>query len=90
MNEYESLLRACKLNKAGLARALGVSSSTVYHWDAEPPAYVLAFLRLYRDHHHPIIGASSTLAEHTRAIRDTLAAAGADINQQLQTIERMG
>jgi len=47
MTYFETLLQTCKLTKAQLAKAIGVSPSTVYHWktDEEVPLVVIKYLQ---------------------------------------------
>lgn len=47
MTRLETLLQACKLTKAQLAKAIGVSPSTIYHWktDEDVPMVVIKYLQ---------------------------------------------
>jgi plasmid maintenance system antidote protein VapI len=47
--EFESFLRDLGLRKADLARLLDIHPVTISRWE-EAPGYVLAYLRLLKEH----------------------------------------
>ena len=49
MSEFELLLAANRWKKADLARALGVTKTTVSRWKDSAPGYAMAYLRLRAD-----------------------------------------